>query len=470
MAVNINSITLSDATGYLNRFGSYVQKKSKLRVQVNATSTNGIIDVFNYRITVNGDIYYSNDITTDVLKSSGTNTIIIQVFDNKGATASTTRTINVLEYNTPVIDVADVIRCNADGTANKAGTYAKVTINADCTNLSNNTYAYRIRYKKKKDEAYTTVAFTGTAATINESKIISGIDANSSYDFIIEAQDYLSLSAKIKSIGSKFSPFSVLANALGVAFGKKAEYENTFEVGYDNTFLSRYVYMNGNRKDNSQKRIWFNSPSDAQYPHNAYIYGGESASQFAIGLYDELNDLRILSYRDEDKTLVSEVDFFQIQGQDILTARNVNSGFSTVDPNDVVSTSLIIDIKNNYLDPFCTDSGWQTLSLTSDFAAYDGTATPKYRKIGKVVEVRGAVKPTKTLSSSNTEIVIGTLPSGFRPSGYLITHICQGSGGATWLLTIQTDGRVTAARYRNGDTFTNMETSHWLPFQVTFTV
>ena len=263
---------------------------------------------------------------------------------------------------------------------------------------------------------------------------------------------------------------SVLRRGLGVAFGKKAEYENTFEIGYENTYASKYIFMGGDKKDNTQKRIWFNSPDDGEHPHNAYIYGGENSSPFALGLYDHANGLRILSYRDGDKTLVSEVDFFQIQGNDILTARNVNNRFSTVDPNDVVGTSLIIDIKDNYLDPFCTDSGWQTLSLSSDFAAYDTTATPKYRRVGKIVEVRGAVKPTKTLTSSNTEITIGTLPSGFRPSGYLVTHICQGSGGATWLLTIQADGRVTAARYRHGDAFTSMETTMWLPFQVTFTL
>ena len=470
MAVNINSVTLSDATGYLTKFGSYIQKKSKVKVQVNATSTDGTIDTYNYRITVNGSTYYANGITTDVLKNSGTNTVIIQVFDSKGATASTTRTFNVTAYNTPVISTANVIRCNADGTTNKSGSYAKVTIVATCTSLTGNTYAYKINYKKKKETTYTTVSFTGTSATISESKVISGIDVNSSYDFLIEAEDYMSLSAKIKTLGSKFVILNVLANALGVAIGKKAEYEDTFEVGYGKTYLSKNVYMAGDKLSDEEKALFFNSKTDATYPHIVYIYGGNGSSPIAWGVYDGKNGLRILSYDDTTKQLISGASSFYIGTNKVLTAEDIDKEFSTVNENGVASTLLVMDIKYDYLDVYCTDSGWQTLTLGSDFAAYSTTTIPKYRKVGKVVEVCGVLKPTATITGSTTQYTIGTLPEGFRPTNSQVTIVCQGSGQAVWTLTITTAGVMTFSRYRSGDTLSDATTSAWLPFQATFTV
>ena len=470
MAVNINSVTLSDATGYLTKFGSYIQKKSKLKVKVNATSTNGTIDYYGYRITVNGATYYVNDITTDVLKTSGTNTIIIQVFDSKGASASTTRTINVTAYDTPVISNATVIRCNADGTANKTGAYAKATIGATCTSLTGNTYAYRIKYKKKKDTTYTSVAFTGTGATINESKIISGIDVNSSYDFLFEAQDYMSLSSKIKTLGTKFVIFNVLANALGVAFGKKAEYQDTFEIGYGNTILSKNVYMAGNKTNDEEKALFFNSKTDATYQHNSYIYGGSGTSPVAIGIYDGKNGLRVFSYDDTTKEIVSGATSFSIANKKVLTTEDIDKEFSTVNENGVASTLLVMDIKYDYLDVYCTDSGWQTLTLGSDFAAYSSTTIPKYRKVGKVVEVCGVLKPTATITGSATQYTIATLPAGFRPTSSQVTLVCQGSGQSVWTLTIPTTGVMTFSRYRSGATLTDATTDAWLPFQATFTV
>lgn len=470
MAVNINSVTLSDATGYFTKFGSYIQKKSKVRVKVNATSTNGIIGNYDYRITVNGSTYYANDITTDVLKNSGTNTIIIQVFDNKGATASTTRTINVTAYDTPVINSTNVVRCNADGTTNKSGSYARVDIDAVCTSLSGNTYSYRIKYKKKSATTYTSVSFTGTGATINESKIISGIDVNSSYDFLIEAQDYFSLSTKIKSLSSKYSIMSILRRGLGVAFGKKAEYEDTLEVGYRNTILSKNVYMGGKNTSDEEKDIFFTTKTDATYPHNSYIYGGDGTNPTAIGIYDGKNGLRVFSYDDTTKELFSGVTSFNIGSKKVLTAEDIDKEFSTVNENGVASTLLVMDIKYDYLDVYCTDSGWQTLTLGSDFAAYSSTTVPKYRKVGKIVEICGVLKPTATITGSTTQYTIGTLPAGFRPTNSQVTIVCQGSGQAVWTLTIPTTGVMTFSRYRSGATLTDATTDAWLPFQATFTV
>ena len=438
MAVNIESVSISDATGYFQKFESYIQKKSILKIQVNATSTNGTIEQSDYRISVNGNVYYGNIVTTEILKLAGTNTIVIQVSDSRGATATTTRTIKVTAYNAPIINTASAIRCNADGTPNKTGTYAKVTIDATCTNISGNTYAYKVLYKKKKDTEYMVASFNGTSAIINESKIISGIDVNSGYDFIFEAQDILALSAKIKSLSSKFIIMSVLSNALGVAFGKKAEYENTFEIGYNRTILSKNVFMGSDAINSEEKKIRFNTSSTATNSHDVYMYGGNGESEVAVGVYDAKNNLRAWSYNDVTKELYTGASSFNINGTKVLD--------------------------------YCTDSGWQTLTLSSNFATFSSSTVPSYRKVGKIVELCGAIKSTATIAGSTTLYEIGTLPSGYRPTKNQVAVLCDSNQTGAWLLTISTNGAVSFSRHRIGDALASVTTDVRLSFQATFTV
>jgi hypothetical protein len=57
------------------------------------------------------------------------------------------------------------------------------------------------------------------------------------------------------------------------------------------------------------------------------------------------------------------------------------------------------------------DSGWKTFPLASGVTAYSSAQVPQYRKIGNTVYLRGAV------GALNTEgKVLGTLPTGYRPS------------------------------------------------------
>ena len=52
---------------------------------------------------------------------------------------------------------------------------------------------------------------------------------------------------------------------------------------------------------------------------------------------------------------------------------------------------------------------WTALPLTNGWVAVDATHIPQYRKVGDVVELRGAAK------LGNVALSIGTLPVGFRP-------------------------------------------------------
>ncbi|MBQ3339451.1 MAG: hypothetical protein IJG82_07700 [Atopobiaceae bacterium] len=114
------------------------------------------------------------------------------------------------------------------------------------------------------------------------------------------------------------------------------------------------------------------------------------------------------------------------------------------------------------------DSGWKTLTLASNAQAYDSNSAPRYRKIGSTVFLDGKAKPKEEVAAGDT-LLIGTLPSGYRPEREHIS-IMQGSSQAIWMLRVYTDGNVSAQRYRNGATAAAMPTTAWLPVSAEFAV
>ncbi len=144
----------------------------------------------------------------------------------------------------------------------------------------------------------------------------------------------------------------------------------------------------------------------------------------------------------------------------------------TVNTNDFetyVRTRNVSEEWSNWQQFQNYDSGWQNATLSSAFKNYndDSSNTPQYRKIGKVVEIRGAVAPTSQIAA-NSITVMFNLPAGFRPSKET-KSIQQGSELNSWLLQVRPSGNVDIARY---GTTTNIAipTTAWLPFNFTFTI
>lgn len=108
------------------------------------------------------------------------------------------------------------------------------------------------------------------------------------------------------------------------------------------------------------------------------------------------------------------------------------------------------------------DTGWLTFSPKSPFKLY-GSEPLQYRKRNGIVEIMGAVTPTRNLGGLNGE-VIGTIPAGFRhDSAYNILAICQGSGTARWVLQVTPGGDLKAYRYSG-----TANSGVWMIFHITY--
>ena len=299
------SLSVADVYTYRTTYGAYVQGKSKLKIDVNASGNQGST-IKSYSTTIDGKTYTSASVTTSALSGSGTLTIKTTVTDSRGRTASTTWDVTVLPYIAPKITSMTVKRCNADGSNNTTGAYLKVTFSSEMVALNNkNTATYSLQYKKTSASSYTTKTLSNFANNYNVSNGTYIFAADSSaYNIILTATDAFSSYTKTATGSSTSMLMSWLAKGLGLAVGKVAELSGWFDCGYDaifrkNVFMDQYA-------DNEKNIYFYNNAGrsgqtyedDGLYPHKSKIYGGNAASQIAIGFFDVLNDRRVLAYND----------------------------------------------------------------------------------------------------------------------------------------------------------------------------
>lgn len=226
------SITLSDPTGNLTKYGGYLKTKSTVKAVLTATESQGAA-IKSYSTTVNGKTYTAQTFTSEILNASGTLEVKATVTDARGRSATVTQTITVLDYATPKISDLKANRCNSDGTNNIKGAYIKVTFSAQINSInSKNTAAYTVKYKKQAETTYTSATVTAQAGkySVVNGTYVFAADVNSSYDIILVATDALGSTQKEGNCGTESKLFSYFIDKLGWAFGKVAELEGYLDV------------------------------------------------------------------------------------------------------------------------------------------------------------------------------------------------------------------------------------------------
>ena len=110
-----------------------------------------------------------------------------------------------------------------------------------------------------------------------------------------------------------------------------------------------------------------------------------------------------------------------------------------------------------------TDTGWNTLPLADGIQAYGGA--PQYRRIGKVVSIRGAVK--NVLATG----VLATLPEGCRPT-YSVSYVQNTSMRSSTCamfarMFVGADGKIQVQAISDGAAFA---ADKWFPIHCTFLI
>lgn len=241
------SVAISDPTGVSNTYGGYVQLRSKVKVDITASGAQGS-SIKSYSIKV-GSIYAATSAsgTTDYLPGSGELTVSCAVTDSRGRTTTKTQSIAVLAYSKPAITAISAARCNANGTANRAGTYGKVTFSGAITSLSaKNTAAYAVQYREVGAQDWTTAGrpAAGNYDPANISAVFAA-DKSKRYEVRVVATDaFESIGSTLRDIPAAYALYHLAKHLLSVGLGRLCDKANAIQVGLD-AYFDRSVQIDG---------------------------------------------------------------------------------------------------------------------------------------------------------------------------------------------------------------------------------
>lgn len=492
------SVAVSDSMGYASKYSGYVKGKSKFDVVVTPTLAYES-EIASYNITANDSTYTTESFTTDVLKSSGILAIAATVTDERGRSGSANATATVLDYSAPNVSLLKVKRCNQDGSENENGAFVQVTFSGSVTALNNKNKAiYTLGYKKSTASKFTEVIFSeyGNIYSVENATYIFAADTGASYNVQLTITDDFESGVKTTVASTAYTLMHWLASGLGMAIGKVSEMTNFLDVAFQSLFRNHVGVGYKTAGADGKTGVFLHKDgliliqrdsSQGYHPYIGFAHDDELEQSGQIRL--DCNDrymkfFNAQGYRFGNKVVIPNNKFFFAEDKDgtetNLIGLNDNNNlligydlYSKALGNTVLyGNNVRINVNSGLYvnnEPRFTDGGWIYPALSSTFVAYDADTKPKYRKVDKTVEVTGAIKPASTITGSTTKYTIFTLPEGCRPSTTINT-LCQGSGTAIWLLEVNTTGVVSFARYRNGSSYVDANTSTWLPFHVTFFV
>lgn len=253
----------SDETGVAQKYG-YLKGLSQLRIKITAAGAYGST-IRTSTATVDGKTYTGDDVLTQVIASSGNVTIAVKATDTRGRTASASKTISVAEYAAPKISGVNVYRSDASGTARSAGEYMTVVFSAEIYPLNNaNTAAYSVQRKKTTEAGYAETILQSVAGrySVSNATFVFVADKTASYDVIVTAQDAFT-TVKKAAVGAAVGKlFSIFAKGMGLALGKIAELQNTFDIAFRTRLNGGLVYPilpSGTDLDDVKTPNWYAS-------------------------------------------------------------------------------------------------------------------------------------------------------------------------------------------------------------------
>lgn len=263
------------------------------------------------------------------------------------------------------------------------------------------------------------------------------------------------------TIGSRDTRYSIGDNS--VAFGSRlaATKPNAFAEGTSNLVFASHAHAEGDhntvRGSSAHAEGSYNSATGSiahVEGHRSVASGDSSHAQNTYTVAASTNQTALGRFNVEDSNNVYAV----IIGNGV--SDNARSNALTVDwSGNVVLAGAVTT---------GSDIDWTELTLNSACEAYSTATAPHYKRKGDLVTLIGDVKPTAEIASGGT-MTIGQLPAECYPA-QRVCFLCQGSGRASWLCTIDTTGVITAARYRTEAGNQAMTTSSWLPFAITYMV
>jgi hypothetical protein len=303
------SITAAMASGGLN--GYYVQNKSTTKLIVSAKASGGST-IKSYTFTgpnVNANTSAdsisvsstatSYNLTTGIIKSTGTLRYQVTVYDARGRYATASIDIYVYQYAVPEITTVSIQRCNSSGVLAKDGTYVKYTINSKFSPVLvgttiNNWRTVTICHSSNGGSTYGAVT-TLQAKTTTDTSVTGqygggSISTANAYKFkIVITDQYGATDTEYVDLGSIERPINIAKYGNGVSFGGFSSVTSPtesglFECHWDAQFnknmsLDGILYCNGVVQTKGATKIADNTDFNTILEPGTYVVTGDNVSQ-----------------------------------------------------------------------------------------------------------------------------------------------------------------------------------------------
>ena len=193
-----------------------------------------------------------------------------------------------LSYTKPRITSASVSRCDLDGAASDAGTYAKVKFSWAC---DRSVSSIKIEWKLHNATTWTNntnVSATGTSGSVTQIIGDNALSVESTYNVRITVTDGGGSSNKIVPVNGMQLPIDVKVGNKGIAFGKPAELDGYADFAYTALFRKNAAVANGT--------AYYGTTAEGRMLSLAYInssnnsvfgYGGYAAQTGSTAVYGD---------------------------------------------------------------------------------------------------------------------------------------------------------------------------------------
>ena len=191
--------------------GMYIQGVSRVDVTLSADGKYGA-DIDSYHVDIDGKMYYSNPVTSDVIQSDQGVEIVGYATDSRGFTGFIRDRVDFITYSKPSV-TAIAYRCNSSGEEDPEGAYMRVGFTADITSLDGkNSASYIIDYGG--------TPITGTGTSYISDPI--ACDVSRVWSVEVKVSDEINTTTKAAVIPIAFTLMDFYRTGMGVSLGKVA--------------------------------------------------------------------------------------------------------------------------------------------------------------------------------------------------------------------------------------------------------
>ena len=330
------------------RWNIYVQNHSQLSIPITAEGILGskieAIKVTTNEQTLtytfdNPTTSASHTFTTNLLKSSGTNTISVEVTDTRKRKGTASTTYSVTAYSAPTINTSSSVSRTSSGTTGQDNLTYTFVGNSNNIGRNASQTTFKVGYKLKDASTYTYISSetqTGSSSINRSNKTVSTptFSSDSTYDIQFYVKDAFNEVTLDKELETEGDLMNFNTNGKAMAIGKVSEAgsnEELLEIAlptihtediyfkeldmFNDTSGSDWQAMMRNKIDYCIDNI-----NTSKESTSAFINGGWSGVNYGFGIFSKIGTVYQLKWFSSNSTYY---------------VRKIGSSYSYYNENDV---------------------------------------------------------------------------------------------------------------------------------------